>query len=198
MTKTLQQTRLMSATRLGSRVAVNTQDVRQAGGISYLGGGGNITGAPSSFTVNMVNGGGAPLIYIVGDDGTGLVAGVFTTAFAAVFTQPTTVNGMSVPSFQRSFSEGLGVLVDSLNFNVSAAANLTTQHQYLMADVGTKFAGVTINTAEGLFPDQFVNTRLFLKVQQPYLIDTRHAFTHNVPAGSTTTITYGVTAAAGR
>lgn len=197
MNKPLSAQRAISASRLGPSVAVNTQDVRQVGGISYLGSA-NTGGAPSSFTVTMTAPAGPALIFLVGDDGTGVVAGVFTTSFAAVFTQPTAVNGMTVAAFQQSFRNGLGVLVDSLNFNVTAAGNLTTAHQYLMADLGAKGAFVDINTAEGLFPDQFVNTRLFLKVDQPYKLDSRHAFTHNVPGGTTTTITYGVRAAAGR
>lgn len=189
--KTMMQSRL---TRSVKTVSAN---VRNVGGVSYIGSQESLAGAPSSFTVNMANASGGALVYIVGDDGTGLAAGAFTTGFAATFTQPSSWNGQSVAAAQASFKDK-PVLIDSLNFNVTAAGNLTQTVQYIKGDVNGSGAFIPINLAEGLYPDQYINTRLVLKFANPYKLDGRSAFTFAVPDATTTTVTFGVSAAAGR
>lgn len=184
-----------SALTLSNARAIKTSDttMRQVAGVSYAGASQGLGGAPSTFTVTMTAPAGPDLRFIIGDDGTGLVSGVFG-ALAVTFIQPTAVNGLSVPAFQRSFSAN-PVVVDLVNFQATTAGNLSQLFQYYKADINGAGAFVPVNLQQGLYPDQFINTRLVLNLGGDYVIDGRSAFALVVPGATSVTATFNVRAA---
>lgn len=193
----LASSRIAQASKLAPSIKVATGQARTVNGVTFIGAQESLAGAPSSFTVTMTNGGGAPLTYIVGQGTNGLVPGAFLSGFAFTFTQPTAWTGNAVAAAQDSFRD-LPVLVKRLLFDVSVASNLNQAVNYVRADVNGAIASIPVNLREGLMPDQFINTRLVLDFAVPFALNGRSGFTFTVPNGTSTVVTFGVEAAAGR
>jgi|GEM_PF-2974531 len=140
--------------------------------------------APLSYITYTIANGAAALTYVIGDP-TGMVQGAFNPAIA--WSQPTAVTGGAVAAVQASFMSA-PVSIKGINYIVTTAPQYAQTLRYCGADRDGRINGQPVQIMPYLRNNQFITTRQTIMFDEPYGFDEFHAFTLDVLANETVTI----------